>query len=162
MTRERTTHPRYHGVRKYIDVEAGYALWLPSDWQAQELSDDRRGVVFAPELGTLATSFLAEKRQHPFSLTVDDMPVLREGFLEGLQSLPKVSIESFDESVASSTLFYLEARFTFLEGEVYRKRWTRALYWGNAQLTLVAQGATTEEFEYWLPVFYNIMATLEI
>jgi hypothetical protein len=38
----------------------------------------------------------------------------------------------------------------------------RNIYWGDGQLILIAQGATVDEFQYWLPMFYNTMVTLEI
>jgi len=76
-------------------------------------------------------------------------------------ALPGIEIETQEETV-TPTLIALEARFTFLDGEVRRRRWVRNIYWGNGQLVLVAQGATAEEFDYWLPMFYNTMMTVEI
>jgi hypothetical protein len=90
-----------------------------------------------------------------------DVNDLREGFMEGLQALPGVEIESTDESL-SDTIQVFDARYTFLEGEQRRKRWTRNIYWGEAQLVIIAQGRTPEDFEYWLPMFYNTIMTTQI
>jgi len=75
--------------------------------------------------------------------------------------LPGVEVESQDESLSDSVNFF-EARFTFLEGENRRKRWVRNIYWGDGQLILIAQGRTVEDFEYWLPMFYNTITTVQI
>lgn len=158
---EQREGPRYTGMLKHVDKAGGYALWLPTGWQRVDMKRPHRGVIFCPYAGNVDTSVSAEKHRLPCKVTDNDMPALREGFNAGLAALPGVEIESQDESV-TSTLITLEARFTFLEGEARRKRWVRAVYWGRGQLTLIAQGATVDEFEYWLPMFYNTLMTVEI
>ncbi len=153
--------PIYQGVRKYVDVEAGYALWIPSDWHRFEMTNGHHGAIYSPYPDSFDTSFSAQKNILDYKVTEDDVPLLREGFDAGLASLPGIEIESQDE-IVTSTLITLEARFTFLEGEARRKRWVRNVYWGEGQLLLIAQGATPEEFQYWLPMFYNTMMTIEL
>jgi hypothetical protein len=36
------------------------------------------------------------------------------------------------------------------------------IYWEKGQLIVMAQGATPDEFEYWLPMFYNALMTVEV
>ena len=158
MTKNR---PQYTGMHKYMDTEAGYALWLPTDWREIPMVEGRDGVIFAPYPDHINTSFVAEKRQLPYKVTDEDIPVLREGFIAGLESLPGVEIESQDETI-TRTLKILEARYTFLEDGVRRKRWVRSIYWGEGHLILIAQGATEEEFAYWEGMFFNTMMTVEI
>ncbi len=101
---------------------------------------------------------MVEKRRLKYSITPEDIDVLREGFFKGITDLPGAEIEWQDESLSDSINFF-EARFTFLEGENRRKRWVRNIYWGDGQLIMIAQGRTPEDFEYWLPMFYNTMVT---
>ncbi|NLD73696.1 MAG: hypothetical protein GX649_13400 [Chloroflexi bacterium] len=153
--------PVYHGMTKHWDREAGYALWLPSDWVRYDLADERDGAIYTPYSDRHDTCFSAEKRKLEVSVRAKDMHILRQGFREGLDALPGVEVESQDETITSS-LLTLEAQFTFLEGEARRKRWVRVVYWGNGQLILIAQGATPQEFDYWLPMFFNTMMTVEL
>ncbi len=157
---EQKGNPRYHGMRKYVTRE-GYALWLPSDWRQVDMTGGHKGAIFCPHADSIDTCLSAEKHKLRYAVTEKDVPALRQGFNTGLAALPGIEVESQQESV-TPTLITLEARFTFLEGEARRKRWVRAVYWGTGQLVLVAQGATPEEFEYWLPMFYNTMMTVEI
>lgn len=158
---EEKPRPRYYGMSLHADNEAGFGLWLPSDWHRFDMQNGHHGAIYSPYPDRFDTSLAAEKHKLRYAVTEEDMPALREGFDAGLQALPGIEIESQDENV-SSTLIMLEARFTFLEGEARRKRWVRTIYWGNGQLVLIAQGATPAEFDYWLPMFYNTMATVEI
>jgi hypothetical protein len=153
--------PIYHGVRKHMDIEGGYAIWVPNDWYRFDMTDGHHGVIYSPYPDNFDTSFSAQKMILDYKVTQEDVPVLREGFDAGLASLPGIEIES-QEDIVTSTLITLEARYSFLEGEARRKRWVRNVYWGEGQLLLIAQGATPEEFKYWLPMFYNTMMTIEL
>lgn len=153
--------PRYEGVTRFTAKKDGYALWLPSGWHRFGMGKGHHGVIFSPYEDDLDTSFSAEKRTLRYKTTRNDLPTLREGFSNGLRSLPGVQIESEDD-VVEAKIMALDARLTFLEGEQRRKRWVRVIYAGEAQLTLIAQGRTAEDFDYWLPMFFNTMMTLEI
>ena len=161
MPQELLGKPAYVGMKLYHDDKGGYGVWLPSDWTQFKLRRHHRGFLFSPYKDDINTSFLVEKRRLKVSVTVEDMDVLREGFQHGITQLPGVEVESQDESLSDSINFF-EARFTFLEGENRRKRWVRNIYWGNGQLIMIAQGRTVEDFEYWLPMFYNTMTTAQI
>ena len=157
---EERGNPQYYGMFKHVD-RGGFALWFPTGWQRYRMKGGHHGVIYGPHPDNINTSFTAEKRRLPYKVTLDDVPTLREGFQAGLVALPGIEIESQDEAVTSPPIFF-EARYTFLEGEIRRKRWTRVIYWGRSQLVLMAQGETAEEFEYWLPMFFNTMMTIEI
>ena len=161
MPQELLGKPAYVGMKLYHDDKGGYGVWLPSDWTQFKLRRHHRGFLFSPYKDDINTSFLIEKRMLKVSVTPDDMDVLREGFHQGIKDLPGVEIESQDESLSDSVNLF-EARFTFLEGENRRKRWVRNVYWGNGQLIMIAQGRTVEDFEYWLPMFYNTMTTTQL
>jgi hypothetical protein len=153
--------PRYTGMHKHVDEEGGYAIWVPKGWREIPMTGDHHGVIFTPHTDRIDTSFATEKRDLPFSVSDEDFDVLREGFEKGLQSLPEVEIESQNERI-TKTFKILEARCTFVEDGVRRKRWVRNAYWGEGQLILIAQGATEEEFAYYEGMFYNTMMTLEV
>ena len=48
------------------------------------------------------------------------------------------------------------------EGEQRRKRWVCVFYFKGHQVTLTAQGATEESYDYWLPMFNEAMMTAKI
>jgi hypothetical protein len=153
--------PVYTGMRKHKDAEAGFSLWLPSDWHRTDMGGEHHGVIYSPYPNDLNTCFAAEKKVLAYKVTKEDVPTLKNGFEKALNELPGVEIEKTDV-VATSTLIIFEAKFTFLEGEQRRKRWLRNVYWGEGQLILIAQGSTPEEYDYWLPMFFNTMTTVEI
>ena len=140
----KTDGPVYRGVKAYRDAEGGYIVWVPSDWVSVELNPGHQGRLFAPHADDYNTSFLVEKRKLKWKVTAEDMPMLLESFHEGMKALPGVEVESTEESL-SPTINVFDARFTFLEGDVRRKRWVRNIYWGEGQLIMIAQGKTPED-----------------
>ena len=163
MTEQTTKrkNPVYHGMRKFADIEGGYGVWLSSEWFFHEMTNGHRGAIFTPYEEDLNTCFACEKVVLKYKTTQEDAQILREGFEEGVLSLPGVEVEKFDQSV-TNTLMIFDAIFSFDEEGQRRKRWVRNVYWGEGQLILLAQGTTPEEFEYWRPMFFNTMLTAEV
>jgi hypothetical protein len=161
MAEELLGQPAYTGTTCHIDKQGGYNVWLPSDWTQIKLKRNHRGLFFSPYRDDINTSILFEKHKLKVSVTQEDADIIREEFHKGIQALPGVEIESQGESL-SETVNMFEARFTFLEGEFRRKRWVRNIYWGESQLVIIAQGRTPEDFEYWLPMFYNTITTTNV
>jgi hypothetical protein len=87
-----------------------------------------------------------------------DLGLLREGLLAGMRQLPESVVDGL-ETYHVGSLVGLDARQTYRDGEVLRRRWVRVLYQGSTEVRLIAQGATVEEFEYWLPMFFTTMRT---
>jgi hypothetical protein len=141
----------------------GFSLWLPSDWHKFELTGDHKGVIFSPYPDDFNTGFFAEKRKLRVKVKQEDLPVLREGFMDGVKALPGVEIEegSVDEYI-SKRLSFFEIRFTFLEGDIRRKRWVRNIYWNRNNYLLIAQGRTPEDYDHWQPMFYFIMMNASV
>lgn len=161
MAKELAGQPAYSGMVLHPDKSGGYSVWMPSDWIKVDLKSNHHGMLFTPYKDDYNTCFLTEKHRLKVTVTNEDIPLLRESFLKAIQDLPGVEVEMTDESL-SETINMFEARFTFLEGENRRKRWLRNIYWGEGQLVLIAQGRTPEDFEYWLPMFFNTMTTVNI
>ena len=159
MTEEKKPAPSYTGMIQHVD-RAGFSFWLPSDWFKFDLTGEHKGVLFSPYPDDINTGFLAERRKLKVKVKEEDLPVLREGFMAGVNALPGIEIEAGSEDeYISKRMFFFEIRFTFLEGDERRKRWIRNIYWNRNNYLLIAQGRTPEEFNHWLPMFYNIMMT---
>lgn len=151
--------PVFLGLRLHRDTTLGYSFFVPVGWRRLELeSADGSGVIYAPAPDDAATSFSAEGRDLGLSVAAEDLPALRTGFLRGLRALPESVLES-SEAESIGSLITLEARHTFRQDDSTRKRWVRLLYHGTTQVRLVAQAASLEQFQYWLPMFYESMRT---
>lgn len=153
--------PSFIGMSLYSDAEGGFSVWLPRTWQKRELNPGHQGMLFSPDANELNTFFLVENRTLEVEVTKKDVGTLREGFKQGLMSLPGIEILSNDETLADEMQLF-DAIYTFLEGEERRIRWMRCLYWGKRQLIFIAQGRTQEDFEHWLPMLYKTMMTPQI
>lgn len=158
---KKKSEPIYTGIKSYPDKEGGYSVWLPSDWRKIDMVEGRRGWVFTPNKDNFDNCFIAEKITLDYVTTPDDKDILFEGFEEGIKNFPEVEIEETNSQSGEHAII-LEAKFTFSEDGQRRKRWVKSLYWGEGNLVLMAQGATVEEYEYWLPMFYNTMNTYEL
>lgn len=127
----------------------GIALLYPDWWQAYDSPD---GKLFSP--GNLDTFISVEITPLGMRVTAEDLPELEKGFLTALRNMPSSELlehRSFDTGV----LLGLEARQRY-EG---KKRWIRLLYRGDVQVRLIAQGATEQEFDFWLPSFEPAMTS---
>jgi hypothetical protein len=151
--------PAFTGLVVHRSLEHRYSFFYPEGWHQLELeTEGGQGVIFAPSPDDVATSFSAESRDLGTAVTADDLPTLRRGFLAGLRRLPSAVIES-SEDYTVGELLGLEARHAFRDGPARRKRWSRLLYQGTLQVRLIAQGATPDAFDYWLPAFTTMMRT---
>ena len=157
---EPEARPAFTALDVYRNFEHRYSVLYPEGWQQLDLETEEggQGVIFAPPPGDAATSFSVEARDLGMTVGEDDLPALRAGFLAGLRRLPKSRIQD-QEEYAVGKLIGLEARQVYREGATPRKRWVRLLYQGSTQVRLIAQGATAEEFDYWLPMFNQMMRT---
>ena len=153
--------PAYTGMTLHPDKKSGFAVWMPSDWVKFKLKPRQLGMLFSPYKDDINTSLLLRKYKLKVKVTPEDIPVLREAFTQGIQALAGVEDINLAESL-SDTVNVFDAHFTFMEDGNRRKRWVRNIYWGEGQLVCIAQGRTPEDFDYWLPMFYNSLMTLQI
>ncbi len=138
-----------------------FSFYRPLDWQRFEWQDARQGVLFGPDPDDDATLFAVAVRDLGLRISAEDIDDLEAGFLEGIHRLPDHDVESH-ERWAAGRLFGLEAKYTFSEAGNTRKRWVRVLHQDTRQITVTAQGATVEQFDYWLPMFYEQMMTFQV
>jgi hypothetical protein len=151
--------PPFKGLNWYKDQH--FSFFRPLDWTRFEWTDDRQGVLFGPSPEDTATLFAVDVKDLGLEVTPDDLEALMAGFVSGIEQLPDSQIESRQEWVAGAVIG-LEAKYSFRENDVIRKRWIRVLYQDTRQITVMAQGATVAEFDYWLPMFFESMMTFKI
>ena len=153
--------PFYTGMYVHNDNVGGYTITMPSDWYQIPLKEGMVGMMFSPYPDDINTSLLTQKHLLDYRVTPSDMHFLREAFENGIRQLPGAKIEKTDAAY-SETINIFDAVFSFLDRDVLRKRWVRNIYWAEAQLVVIAQGRTPEDYEYWLPMFFNTITTLSI
>lgn len=156
MTQDR---PVFKGLRWYR--EQYFSFLIPIDWPRFNWQDDRQGVLFGPSAEDAHTIFAVDLTDLGFSVSTDDLDDLFDAFSTSIQQLPGVEIELCEKGVAGA-LISLEAKYTFMEDEMIRKRWVRVLYHGTRQIAFTAQGATPETYAYWLPMFFEAMMTAKV
>lgn len=160
---EATGGPVFTGLVVQRDLRFRYSFLLIDGWHSYELeSDGGAGRIFTPVEGDITTSFSTEARELGTTVTAEDLPILRDGVEAGLRQLPELTIEA-SEAEAIGDFVTIEYRFTFREAEsgALRKRWLRLAYQGQLQVRLIAQGASPEAFDYWLPVFNQAIRTFQ-
>jgi len=153
--------PFYIGMTRYNDQPSGYAVWLPSDWRKIDMVEGHRGWIFTPYPDNFDTCFTSEKITLDYKVKLADADILMEGFVAGINTLADANIELKNCDLGKFSVI-LEAKFTFIENGQRRKRWVKNIYWAEANLVLMAQGATEEDFGYWEGMLFNSMMTYEI
>lgn len=151
--------PAFKGLYWYRDQY--YSFFIPLDWHRFDWPDERQGVIYGPSPDEPETVFAVEVKDMGMTVEPDDLEDLSYGFLSAIKQLPAARIESKRKWVAGKMLA-LEARYTFDENGMRRKRWARVLYQATRQVAMTAQGATEESFDYWLPMFYEAMMTAKV
>lgn len=151
--------PAFKGLHWY--KEQYFSFYIPIDWHKVDWQDERQGIIFVPSQEDSHTLFAVEVSDLGTTVSSDDLPYLSTGFLDAIKQLPERKIESKKEAVTGK-LVQLEAKYTFLEDEQTRKRWVRVLYNDTRQVTITAQGATVESYDYWLPMFFEAMMTINV
>lgn len=131
------------------DASYGLALLYPDWWQAY---DSPEGKLFTP--GHIDTFISIESTRLDTPVAFEELADLERGFLAGLRKLPGSKLLSHG-TFGPSPMVGMDARQLY-DG---KKRWIRLIYRGLLQVRLIAQGATPDEFDYWLPVFDPAMTS---
>jgi hypothetical protein len=135
-----------------------YSFFISNSWHKFSWSDHREGVIYCPDLLDPFTLFAVDIKDLCTTITPDDLETLAEGLLENIEKLPERCIEVFNQKVMG-TLLELEAQYSFREHKELRKRWVRVFYHETRQVMMVAQGATRQQYNHWMPWFCQAMTT---
>ena len=138
-----------------------FSFFIPRDWHKFEWADERQGVIYGPDPNEPLTIFAVEVQDLGTLITADDLDTLAEGFFESIENLPEAEIESRNQKVTGK-LLELEAKYTYQEQGETRKRWVRQFYQDTRQIVMMAQGETSEKYDYWLPLYFEAMMTAKI
>lgn len=138
-----------------------YSFFTPVDWHRFEWPDQRVGEICGPDRDDPLTVFAVSVDDLGTQVTADDLDALAEGFFGTIERLPDVAIELRDRKAVGHQL-ELETKYTFRDHGATRKCWIRVFYHLTRQVTMTAQGATVEKYDYWLPMFYQAMMTARV
>ncbi len=138
-----------------------YSFFVPSDWHKNAWPDGRQGIIYHPPVDDPFTLLAIEVWDLGTPITPDDLDDLYDGFLTGVRELPGCEVESHEHWIRGD-LMCLEARYSFAEQDHHPRRWVRQFYHQTRQIAFTAQGSTHEVFDYWMPMFFEIMMTTQI
>jgi hypothetical protein len=153
--------PRFYGVVTYRDPLGRFSFRYPSTWHQFELDDKRDGVLFSPEAENPRTWFSLWVSELETNVVAEDLEDLKLGLDEGLSQLSECRIEAASGEPLGN-LIKFERIFTFQEDGMIRKRRLWLLYVDKWQMVLTWQGATEEEYDYWLSMGNYFFFTFEI
>ena len=157
-----TKDPRriMRGLRIHRDVAWDYSFWRPLHWTRFDMQE-QYGFIYSPEDDSrtgfyVAVKDLSDVLTEPVS--EEDLPVLRDGVVEGMQSLPDCEILE-EKEIAKGFAIGLEFLLTFsLDGETCMRR-MRLLYNDRQQFTLYGQGAPVYEYQVFHDTYEFIYST---
>lgn len=158
MNPPQSQRPRFTGARLYNDPDRLFSFWYPHTWHVIVPEGSRGAVILTPTPESIATSFSVEVRDLGIAVTPQDLPTLREAVEEGLKQLGEHVILLFKTNEMSDR-FGFELRYTFRAEDAWRKRRAMLYYNDRAQYSMIAQGASIEEFDYWSAMFGYMMIT---
>ena len=72
--------PRYTGIYKQIDLDAGYAIWIPTDWRKIDMVNGHNGHIYTPNKYGYDTCISTEKVVLEF--TADGVAAIAEAAAE--------------------------------------------------------------------------------
>lgn len=150
------SRPRFTGVRVYNDPGRLFSFWYPHTWHIADSGPGR--VILAPTSDHIATSFSVDVQDLGTAVRASDLPLLREGLEESFKQFADSVIEHFETFEQPDRLGF-DVRYTFSYGEGRGKRRILLYYVGTMQYSLIAQGATVEDFDYWVAMFAYMMLT---
>lgn len=153
--------PRFYSLKFYADPEGDYQFNYSSDWHLFNLVENQNDALVSPEAQDPQTWLSVRKVILPDQVLASDLPYLKEGLQKCLMELPNCRIEDEVEEVIVNTI-KLERVVTFWQGNALRKRKLWLLYGGKIQITICFQGATEEEYDYWLAMANYTFYTFQL
>jgi hypothetical protein len=157
----RTGLPVFTGITTYQDQDGRFKFRHPSDWDRDELAEDRDGVIVRPEPDDDDTYFAVWIQALDIVVAADDLPELRDGLDAGMAQLPEAVVTPLREDTYGN-IVKVERSVDFVEAGVTRRRKVWGLYADKWQLLVTYQGSTVDEYEYWLPMANYCYNTFEL
>jgi hypothetical protein len=130
------------------DLEWNYSFWTPLTWQRYDMQD-QYGFIYSPGEDS-RTGFCVSVRDLSDVLdgpvTEEDLPVLREGMMEGLMRLPNCQILE-EKEISKGYAVGFEVLLTFEQDGETLKRKMRLLYNDRQQFTIYGQAVSLSEYK---------------
>jgi hypothetical protein len=145
----RNGRPKFKGLVLQQNEREPYSFWSPKGWHCGPLGDGDTGVLCSPTVENEGTFFSVRVTPLATAPAAGDVSTLEAGLQAGLGQLPALRVESADTSITKSRIT-LERVYTYREGPHTRKRRVRLIYDQDRLYTVLSQGATEEEYDYWL------------
>lgn len=153
--------PPYADLALLSGVDGQFDVWVPADWR---LSDQGKGgdtvLILTPADGSGA-SFTIMARQADKQVTVFDIPALAARFSTLVQALPG-SQAAWQARWLQGSGYGFEARHSFADGDTQAQRWVRQIYAGDREYLLVAQAASSTDFNLYTRQFLAMMLTFRV
>lgn len=143
--------PTFEGLVLQQDRQSRYFFWYPKGWQPYALDGERIGFLCSPMSDQPTTFFSVEVTSLETTVESQDVDMLVAGVEEGLATLPGLVIESAEQSAAGNRI-EIERALTFEDAGSTHRRRIRLIYDRDRLYTLISQGATVDEYTYWLPM----------
>jgi hypothetical protein len=138
-----------------------FSFFIPIGWQRADWDDGRAGVLYYPEPDDPQTVFAVEVNDLGRVISAEDLDRLDADFIDAIERLPEAEMEQHGKAAIGEQM-QLEYKYTFREGCVTRRRWVRVFVLGTHETTMTAQGSTLDLYDYWLPWFFEAMATAQV
>jgi hypothetical protein len=152
-------HPPIQGLLWHRDEY--FSFFVPTSWQRSDWDDGRTGVLYYPVSDDPQTLFAVEVKDLGMVISPEDLDRLDAEFIDAIEQLPEGQIDVHEKAIIGEQM-QLEYQYTFREGCVMRRRWVRVFYQGTHQTTMTAQGSSLDLYDYWLPWFFEAMATAQV
>jgi hypothetical protein len=138
-----------------------FSFFIPVGWQRSDWEDGRSGVLYYPVPDDPQTMFAVEVKDLGMVISPEDLDRLDAEFVDTIEQLSEGEIELQAKAIVGEQM-QLEYKYTFREGCVMRQRWVRVFFLGTRETTMTAQGSTLALYDYWLPWFFEAMATAQV
>jgi hypothetical protein len=186
MTQRET--PKFTGTAQYRDPLGRFSFWYPTDWATFEINEGvpkgrgkkskarvaaakrateanplpvREGFGAAPNPDDPHTSITCWVSPLAEKAVAEDFADLKAGVDLGFAALEECTVELIQDDVLSN-LVKFERVYTFLQDGAVRKRRQWLLYVDTWLLCLTWQGASTQEYKYWLAMANYSFQTFQL
>jgi len=157
----RQGRPGFEGLVLQENAQWNYAFWYPKGWVCRDLGATRSGIACSPTAEDSDTYFSVRIQPLPSPTAGNSLALLRADYRANLGRLPGLHIEPEDPSTADDQ-GNPSWTYTYRGGRELRKARTSLAYDERALYIVTTQGATIDEYEYWLSMLNYCRRTFQI